>query len=281
MSPIVRMIWLMTFALLAGCSGSDRGSRPPGQGPTDTGTIDAGFIDAGALDSGTVDAGPRDSGPVDSGGPASQASLRITEINPAGRGDLIELVVVTSGILDGIIIEELTNSNFDFTFSAGYSVSVGDVITLHLGGSCTDDSNDKTTCGDTTPFTHAAWDFSMPGDFSYSGKVLEIRAANGSAMDGVPFVESGGAVPDSFVGAVQRLQAAGLWDASACVHDLTTGFARDRYCRNISVIWDDLRNDYSNSVMRIVGDSPTSVPGRASQWSAQLPSNWGTYPRPL
>ena len=53
--------------------------------------------------------------------------------------------------------------------------------------------------------------------------------------------------------------------------------AKDRYCRNISVIWDDLASDYSNSISRIAGSDPLAVPGTRAQWSAALPATFGTY----
>ncbi len=101
---------------------------------------------------------------------------------------------------------------------------------------------------------------------------------DGSPMDGVPFVKSHGVMPSSLVAAVQQLQSDRVWAASpACVDDPSTGLAKDRYCRNISVAWDNLLTDDSNSVARIAGSSPLTVPGSASEWSAALPSTWGTY----
>jgi hypothetical protein len=167
-------------------------------------------------------------------------------------------------------------SGFTFAFPAGYTVAADDVIVLHLADDCTDTPTDRAACGDADPFSDAAWDFGMPGSFSYSGKVLEILAA-GAPMDAVAFVESSGTAPASYVAAVQQIQSEGLWDATPCIDDPSTGLARDRFCRNISVNWDDLDSDGSNSVTRLGGDDPLRAPGQASQWSAALPSSWGTY----
>ncbi|MEJ7597751.1 MAG: hypothetical protein WKG01_07575 [Kofleriaceae bacterium] len=203
-------------------------------------------------------------------------SLRITEINPAGTTDLIELVAVTGGALDGIKLEELTNSDFDYTFPAGYTVATNDVILLHLAGTCTDQVGDAASCGTAAPFT-AAWDFSMPGNLSYSGKVFELTSTGGARMDAVAFVESGGLAPAGYVAAVQLIQSRSAWDPTPCIHDPATGMAKDRYCRNISVIWDALEDDNSNSVTRIVGAEPLTVPGSRAQWTAALPASFGTY----
>ena len=172
----------------------------------------------------------------------------------------------------------LTNSGFSYAFPAGYTVANNDVIVLHVGGSCTDGAGDPGSCGSAAPFTGSAWDFSAPGDLSYSGKVFEVFAPDGSPMDGVPFVKSHGAVPSSYVAAVKQLQSDRVWAASpACVDDPTSIYAKDQYCRNISVAWDNLLTDHSDSVARIAGASPLDVPGSAAEWSAALPSTWGSY----
>lgn len=203
-------------------------------------------------------------------------SLRITEINPASTTDLIELVALNGGLLDGIRVQELTNSNFDFTFPAGFTVAADDVIVLHLAGDCSDTPADATSCGTTAPFS-AAWDFSMPGTLSYSGKVFEVSATGGASMDAVAFVESGGVAPSTYVAAVQMIQSRTLWDPTACIDDPSTGMAKDRYCRNISVIWDGLTSNNANSVSRIASADPLAVPGGKAQWSAALPATFGTY----
>ncbi|QDE89178.1 hypothetical protein BHS06_09540 [Myxococcus xanthus] len=242
-------------------SGVDAGSTDPG---SDDGGVDAGSGDAGAPDSST-----------DAGSSAPEASLRITEINPYVQQELVELVAVTGGSLTGISLKELTNSDFTFTFPQGYTVEAGAVLVLHLRGACTDAPGNPASCGQAAPFTAGAWDFSMPGSLSYSGKVFELFASDGTPIDGVPFVRASGEMPSNIVAAVQRLQADRVWDPTPCVHDLQTGFARDRYCRNIAVDWSNMNADAN--VMRIAGDSPLTTPGTRSQWSGPLPSRWGTY----
>ncbi|GHG91578.1 hypothetical protein [Comamonas sp. JC664] len=257
----------------------------PDAGTHDAGTEDAGVVDPeppdagteeadGGTDAGAGDAGAPDSG-TDGGSSAPEASLRITEINPDRQQDLIELVAVTGGTLTGIVLEELTNSGFRFTFPQGYMVETGDVVVLHLGGSCTDAPGNPGSCGQTEPFTLRAWDFSTPGSLSYSGKVFELFASNGSPVDGVPFVRASGEMPNNLAAAVQRLQADRVWDPTPCVHNPASQFARDRYCRNIAVDWSNL--DPNSSVMRISGSEPLATPGAKTQWSGPLPSRWGTY----
>jgi hypothetical protein len=254
-------------------AGVDAGT--PDAGPEDAGSNDdAGSMDAGH-DAGIPDAGTSDAGSPDAGSPPPEASLRITEINPDHPQDLIELVAVSGGTLAGISLQELTNSDFTFTFPQGYTVETGAVLVLHLGGTCSDAPGNPASCGQTAPFSANAWDFSMPGSLSYSGKVFELLSSKGVPVDGVPFVRASGEMPASVVPAVQRLQADRVWDATPCVHDLSTGLARDRYCRNIAVNWSDLSPD--TSVMRINGASPLTTPGLKSQWSGPLPSRWGTY----
>ncbi|RYZ42081.1 MAG: hypothetical protein EOO71_09310 [Myxococcaceae bacterium] len=254
---------------------SDAGSTDAGQtdSGTDAGVSDAGPSDAGQTDAGT-DAGPSDAG-SDGGTSVPEASLRITEINPNLPQDLIEMVAVTGGTLGGISLVELTNADFSFTFPQGYVVEAGAVLVLHLGGNCTDAPGTPASCGQTAPFTATAWDFSTPGSLSYSGKVFELLASNGSPVDGVPFVRASGVMPDGTVAAVQRLQADRVWDATPCIDNPASEFAKDRYCRNIAVNWTNPMTD--SSVMRIVGTTPLATPGLATQWSGPLPSRWGTY----
>ncbi|RKI73621.1 hypothetical protein D7X55_04920 [Corallococcus sp. AB049A] len=251
----------------------------PDAGVVDAGSdsgVDAGTADAGSDDAGVPDAGGQDAGTVDGGGGAPpEASLRITEINPDAPQDLIELVAVSGGTLTGISLRELTNSDFAFTFPQGYTVETGAVLVLHLGGACTDAPGNPASCGQTSPFSASAWDFSMQGTLSYSGKVFELLSSKGAPVDGVPFVRASGEMPSNIVAAVQRLQADRVWDATPCIHDLTTGFAKDRYCRNIAVNWSDLNE--ASSVMRINGSTPLATPGTQSQWSGPLPSRWGSY----
>ena len=242
-----------------------------GDSGVDAGTSDAGSGDAGVPDAGGQDAGTGDGG----GGPPPEASLRITEINPDAPQDLIELVAVTGGTLTGISLQEFTNSDFAFTFPQGYTVETGAVLVLHLGGSCTDAPGNPASCGQTSPFSATAWDFSMQGTLSYSGKVFELLSSKGAPVDGVPFVRASGEMPSNIVAAVQRLQADRVWDATPCIHDMTTGFAKDRYCRNIAVDWAGLNE--ASSVMRINGSTPLATPGAQSQWSGPLPSRWGSY----
>ncbi len=255
-----------------------------GDAGTEDSSVDAGETDAGSTDAGSdggdadagqeEDAGVPDAG-TDGGSPPPEASLRITEISPYVQPELIELVAVAGGSLTGISLKELTNSDFSFTFPNGYMVETGDVLVLHLGGACTDSPENPDSCGQAAPFSARAWDFSMPGVLSYSGKVFELFASDGTPVDGVPFVRASGEMPASLVAAVQRLQADRVWDPTPCVHDMQTGFARDRYCRNIAVDWSNM--SAGSSVMRIAGDSPLTTPGTRTQWSGPLPSRWGTY----
>lgn len=275
-SFIVRVAAAAMFAFIA-CSGCDSADCEEGQCTVDSGPVfDARPGDATAdvpVDGALIDAGT-DSTDAPS---FAAASLRFTEINPASQNDLIELFAARGGALDGIHISELTNSGFAFSFPAGYTVAAGDIIVLHLGGDCTDDATDPQSCGESAPFSDA-WDFGAPGSLTYSGKVLELFSADDTAMDGAPFVESHGVAPGTYVAAVKQIQADGVWDATACVDDPSTGLAKDRYCRNISVLWDDLADDNSTSVTRITGDDALSVPGNSGQWSAALPATFGTYP---
>ncbi|NPC47092.1 hypothetical protein D7X99_12280 [Corallococcus sp. AB032C] len=253
----------------AGDSGVDAGTSD------DAGSGDAGSGDAGSGDAGAPDAGDSDAGTLDGGEPPPEASLRITEINPDAPQDLIELVAVTGGTLTGISLQELTNSDFAFTFPQGYTVETGAVLVLHLGGACTDAPSNAASCGQTAPFSASAWDFSMPGTLSYSGKAFELLSSKGVPVDGVPFVRASGEMPLSIVAAVQRLQADRVWDATPCIHDMTTGFAKDRYCRNIAADWSSLNEN--SSIMRISGTAPLTTPGLKTQWSGPLPSRWGSY----
>jgi hypothetical protein len=232
---------------------------------------------AAGVDSGTGT--PDAADPLDATPGPKPFGLRITEINAASTAaDLVELVATGDGKLDGIKVNELTNSSYTFTFPDGFTVKENDVIVLHLGGACSDLATDAASCGTTAPFTAKAWDFSMPGTFSYSGKVLEVVDGAGASLDAVPFVQGSGTPPATYVGAVQMIQSRAMWNATPCVDDPSTGMAKDRYCRNISVLWDGLKNDNTNSVIRLGGAKPLEVPGSGAQWTAALPATFGSHP---
>jgi hypothetical protein len=224
----------------------------------------------------TADAGPDTPAP-DMGGP--MAGLRFTEINPAGQHDIVELVTVTPGDLEGLRIVEHTNSHIEFAFPPGFTVRHGDVVVIHFSGSCSDQPGNAEACGTAAPFS-GAWDFSVPGQLTYSGKVFELLAGDGASIDAVPFIESSGMPPSSYVAAVQLIQSHGVWNPMPCKDGPSNGPAQDRYCRNISVIWDDLKDDNTNSVQRIVGHSALAVPGAGPQWTPALPSTFGEHTMP-
>jgi len=197
------------------------------------------------------------------------ADLRLTEVNVANTStDLLELVAVGGGSLDGITVNELTNSHYSFTFPSGYVVQANDVIVLHLSGDCTDPATDAGSCVESF-FSAAAWDFSMVATISYSPKVFEIVGPDGVAMDGVALTKSG-TPPSSFVTAVNQIQTDGVWDATACTDNAS--------CSAISVDYNGLLVDQTNSVERTAGATPFAVPGDKTQWSALGAQTFGTYP---
>jgi hypothetical protein len=271
-------VLVASFVLVAACAFDGGGAPCPAARCTSAGSPDGGTTSGPTPDAapGAPDAA-RESDPVDATPDDGVAALRITEINVAGTTDLVELVAVEPGALDGLRLEERTNSGLDVALPSGYALDAGDVLVVHVGGHCTDPPDDPAACGDDAPWSASAYDLSVAGGMSYSGKVLAVLDAADELVDGVAFVESHGVAPASYVAAVEGLQAIGAWDPTACVDDDSTGHAEDRYCRNISVLWDDLSADGSSSVTRIVGGTPLATPGHAAQWSDALPATFGSY----
>src|SRR5688572_4207852 len=172
----------LVVAVFGGACGFE--SRPSCAGPACETSDSETQVDA-SIDSPMPDAGP------------AVAGLRFTEVNPAGEHDVVELVAVRPGLLDGLRIIEHTNSHVDFAFPPGFTVRRSDVVVLHLAGDCTDQPSNAEACGTAAPFS-AAWDFSVPGQLTYSGKVFELLAGDGAPIDAVPFVESGGMAPSTY-----------------------------------------------------------------------------------
>jgi hypothetical protein len=271
-------VLVASLTFVAGCAFDGGGAPCPAARCAAGGSPDGGTTTGPSPDAapGRPDAA-REIDPIDAAPDDGIAALRITEINVAGTIDLVELVAVAPGALDGLRLEERTNSGLDVALPSGYALDDGDVLVVHVGGRCTDPPDDPAACGDDAPWSAAAYDLSVAGGMSYSGKVLVVLGADGAVVDGVAFVESHGVAPASYVAAVEGLQAIGAWDPTTCVDDASTGKAEDRYCRNVSVLWDGLSADGSSSVTRIVGGAPLTTPGHAAQWSAALPATLGAY----
>ncbi|HVG63081.1 MAG TPA: Ig-like domain-containing protein [Hyalangium sp.] len=154
------------------------------------------------------------------------AVLRITEIQPnmTGGADLIELVALTGGTVDGFVLQQdLTVSSPVITLSTfpNTTVAAGDIIVVHIAPP--DGYTSETTAKDqfpssTTPGNYdTAWDFAGgTTGITFSSRVVLVRDSVGAIQDGTSFARNSGTPPGAFPGNLQALQAAGHWVPTDC-----------------------------------------------------------------
>lgn len=125
----------------------------------------------------------------------TQAVVRINEFNAAITDgcDLMELRVVSGGVMDGFTVTERTTTLATF---AGLTVATGDIILLHLDGSDVDcnpgASGNETAAKDQNPVltfganVDVAWDwYSTDTGLTDTDNVFQVKDALGTILDAV------------------------------------------------------------------------------------------------
>jgi hypothetical protein len=156
------------------------------------------------------------------------AVVTFNEINPSisGSRDLIELLVLSGGTVNGIVILQNGSSVETLATLPDVTVAASDLIVVHLNpvgatgaapGSETIGKAQYPTASYTVNYD-SAWDFHGGATgLTYSNRVLELRPPGSVLQDVVPVVVSTSASPPSaFPGDLQALQAAGDWLPANC-----------------------------------------------------------------
>ncbi|MCE9671745.1 hypothetical protein LY474_28445 [Myxococcus stipitatus] len=174
------------------------------------------------------------------------ATLRITEIQPnmSGGKDLVELVALTSGTIEGVVLQQDVNSPTVLATFPDISVAANDIIVVHIAEAAayvseTTSKNQFPTSS--TPVNYdTAWDIKGGATgITFSSRIVLVRTAAGEIMDGAPFARSSGTPPNAFPGNVQALQAVGQWlpvncGGVPCTADTTPSAAQ------VSADWSDV-----------------------------------------
>nr|WP_240360163.1 Ig-like domain-containing protein [Pyxidicoccus caerfyrddinensis] len=157
------------------------------------------------------------------------AVLRINEVQPsvANSRDLVELLVLSAGTTDGIVLQQDLNSSALLATLPDVTVAAGDLIVVHLNPVTGTGATVKaeTTAKDEAPAGQFADNYDTAWDFvggttgiTLSNRLLVIKDPSGAIQDGVAFAKSDltGTPPAAFPGNLQALQATGQWLPADC-----------------------------------------------------------------
>ena len=193
------------------------------------------------------------------------AQLAIDEVNAniASSHDLVELVVVSAGTINGIKLAQDVATPITLATLPNLQVAQGDLIVVHLAPvATTTETATKADCSDAACFA-GAWDVNGgTAGITFSNRVLQLLAPDNSVMDVVPFAKAGSSSPTGFPTDLQTIQGGGHWmpancGGMACTY-MTTPSASDA---TISVDWTALGTSAS-------GTSAQRKPGQFTKTAA-------------
>lgn len=181
-----------------------------------------------------------------------QATIVINEVAPSQTtNDLVELYVVSSGSLLGYTLYEgtgVTLMAFPDT-----TVTAGDYIVVHMGGSGTNETVSKTQSTDTGHYP-AAWDFwSADSGLTATDNNINLRNAFGTVVDAVLYVNGVGGWTGSYHAEVV---AAGQWVIAGGAFAESDGFlAATANGTSIQQIVDGSTNNNDNTKWQVGAES--------------------------
>ncbi|MDB4996890.1 MAG: hypothetical protein JWM74_4322 [Myxococcaceae bacterium] len=168
-----------------------------------------------------------------------RATLQITEVavsNAAAEGyDFVELVAVTPGRLDGLVVRESSGGLYTF---GPLAVVAGDRIVVHASGACVpadagatcqnEDVAGMTATSSGEPFATAAWDvYSTSNGIAASDNVVSLRDGN-TIVDAVALSSRDGDTSASNMTAFAALMTANQWTFAAAPVDGTNDCATEK-----------------------------------------------------
>ena len=207
------------------------------------------------------------------------ATLRITEVQPnmAGGADLVELVALTAGTVDGFLLQQDINSPVTLATFPNASVAAGDIIVVHMvppAGYVSETTSKTQFPTSTTAVNYdTAWDFGGgTAGITYSSRLVLVRDPAGAIQDGVSFANTVGTPPGAFPGNLQALQAAGQWLPVDCAGNPCT-LTTSPSALEVSADWTGMTTNStpaSNTVHRITGNDTNM----RADWGVGA-SSWG------
>ena len=167
---------------------------------------------------------------------SSVGSLQLNEINPniTSSLDLVELLAVTSGNINGITLEQDIGTKTVLATMPNITVAAGDLVVVHLGATtATSESTTKGDCTDATCYANA-WDVKGGSTgITYSGRVLVVRAPNnGAIQDAAAFYTA--TPPSGFSSDVMSIQSSGVWLPADCSGNPCN---TNTLAETVSVVW--------------------------------------------
>jgi hypothetical protein len=154
------------------------------------------------------------------------AVLRITEVQPnmPSNGDLVELVAVSAGTVDGFVLQQDLTVGTPVVPLATFpnaTVAAGDIIVVHMtppaGYASETTARDQFPQSGTSINYDTAWDFGgLAAGITFSSRLVVVKDNVGTIQDGVPFARTNATPPGAFPGNLQALQAVGQWLPADC-----------------------------------------------------------------
>jgi hypothetical protein len=188
---------------------------------------------------------------------SSVASLQLNEINPniGSSLDLVELLALTSGNMNGITLEQDIGTKTVLATMPSLTVAKGDLVVVHLGATtATTETATEGDCTDASCYA-GAWDVKGGSTgITYSGRVIVVRAPNnGSIQDAAAFYTS--TPPGSFSSDVMSIQSAGQWLPADCSGNPCN---TNTLAETVSVVWTACGTTASGNSVARKGNADTN-----------------------
>jgi hypothetical protein len=184
------------------------------------------------------------------------------------------LKVVAGGSTSGFVLQQDINSPTVLANLPAVQVATGDFIVVHMTPAA-ETSNETLAKNEKPQATYAnnvdaAWDFSGNAvGITYSGRLIVLKNAAGTIVDGVAFYKSGSASSGTYPAQVQALQAAGGWLPADCggVACSTVALAE-----GISANWNGCGTTMTGASIARGGATDTNM---AADWAIATTPTWG------
>jgi hypothetical protein len=213
---------------------------------------------------------------------AQQATLMLNEINPniSSSHDLIELVAVNGGSVNGFTVQQGISSAVTLATLPQVNVSSGDIIVIHLNsltatgaapGSETISKNEYAHASYTANYDNA-WDFHGGATgLTYSNRVLLVKDSAGTIQDAVPFTNNGGS-PAAFPGDVVNIQGQNLWYPPDCGGS-PCSYSSTPMVESIAVVWQGASTTANGNTAQRISSIDTD---NSADWTiSPQPQTWG------
>jgi hypothetical protein len=213
---------------------------------------------------------------------SQQASLMLNEINPniSGSNDLIELIAVNGGSLNGLTIQQAISPSPVVLLATlpPVIVALGDIIVVHLnpatatGAAPASETTSKSQYQKAAYFANydAAWDFHGSATGLTFGNRVIVVISGSNIQDAVAFTNNNG-VPTSFPQDVQYIQTAAQWFPSDCGGVLCS-YSTTPTVEAISVNWQGVGTSAAGNSVQRLSNTDTNT---KTDWSAATAPTWG------